>query len=468
MFSPEDYTTIANLLPRLFGLIYFFAIGPFLFQILGLIGSNGILPVAKFLESVKESYPSKCYAYVPTLFWINSSNKALVGVVIIGLLASIVLMLGFYPSLMLILLYLLYLSIVSVGQDFLSFGWEGFLLEATIYVFLISLPPVPTLLSWICINFLLFRFYFKAGAVKLQSRDPNWKNLTALAFHYESQPLPNTIAWYVHKFPMWFHKASTLLMFVAELIVPFGIFGPEVMRTWVFFIFLGLQWTIWVTGNFSYLNHLSVVLSTILLNNQTLSAFINPPHADMQVNPIYAWTVSALAGVFLCLQLIRFWHHFFPNRLFRKWMAMCYPYHIANPYGIFAVMTTERIEIIIEGSEDGFDWKEYAFRYKPSEVDRRPGRISPYQPRIDWQAWFLPFSYFSSEPWFQLFLFHLLKGTPDVVKLLRVNPFKDTPPKYVRAMMYDYRFSTYQEKKETGQWWIRRFVGPYSPVMKLK
>lgn len=462
MFFPEDYTTIAHLLPRLYGLIFLFAFGPFLFQIRGLIGVNGILPASKFLAYVKARYPQKCYSYVPTIFWINSSNKALVGAVLSGVILSIALMFGIYPSLLLILLYLIYLSIVSVGQDFLSFGWEGFLLEGAIYVFLISLTATPTLLSWICLNILLFRFYFKAGLVKLQSGDPHWKDLTALFYHYQSQPLPNAVAWYVHKLPLWFHKTSVIVMFAIELVAPFGIFGSDLMRTGVFAAFFFLQLGIWATGNFSYLNHLSVVLSTILLNNRLLSPFILPPAVELPAYGILEELISAAAGIFILLQLMQTWRqlrlsNIFQNSRFNKWLMMCRFYHIANPYGIFAIMTTRRIEIIIEGSTDGELWKEYAFPYKPSEVARRPRRISPYQPRIDWQAWFLPFDSIPDQ-WFELFLDHLLKGTPEVLKLLRVNPFPDRPPLYVRAIKYEYRFSTMAEKRQTGDWWVRKRI----------
>jgi hypothetical protein len=467
MFFPESYTAIAWFLPKILGLIYFFAFWPFLFQIKGLIGTNGILPADKFLKNIKKHYPIKCYLYVPTLLWINSSNRALLGIVWLGLVCSITLLIGFFESWMLVFLYLIYLSIVTAGQDFLSFGWEGFLLEATVYTFLVSLTATPTLLSWICINFLLFRFYFMAGGVKLLSRDANWRNLTALAYHYQSQPLPNTIAWYVHKFPLWFHKTSTWLMFVIELIIPFGIFGSDAMRLGVFCAFFMLQWTIWITGNFSYLNHLSVALSIILLSNSYLSPFLTASNLGPS-NIIVSGLVSFIAGIFIILQIMRFWQQLYPNKFIGKLLANLSFFHLVNPYGIFAVMTTERIEIIIEGSVDGWEWKEYCFKYKPSEVNRRPRRISPYQPRLDWQAWFLPFRYYTSEAWFQSFLYHLLKGTPDVLNLLRKNPFPDMPPKFIRSVMYEYRFSTWAEKKESGNWWIRRGGELFSPPMKLK
>lgn len=237
MFTPENYTIIANLFPRLLGLIYLAAFSAFIFQIKGLIGIKGILPISEYLGLLKKHYPKKCYRIFPTLFWINSSDSALIAVAITGTLLSLAMVLGLFPTAILFLLYVLYLSIISAGQEFLSFGWEGFLLEITINAFFLSLTSPPNLMVWISINLLLFRFHFQAGAVKIQSRDANWRNLTALAYHYQSQPIPNMIAWYVHKLPLWFHKLSTLLMFIIELIVCFGVFGNETIRIFVFVAF---------------------------------------------------------------------------------------------------------------------------------------------------------------------------------------------------------------------------------------
>lgn len=468
MWNPESYTTAAALLPRLLGFIYFFAFGAFLFQIRGLIGKNGILPITDYLNFFRWRYPTKRIFYIPTLFWLNESDRALMGLTIVGTLLSMVLMLGFYPALCLGLLFFLYLSIVSVGQDFLSFGWESFLLEITFYTFLVSLTPIPNMMAWICLNFLLFRFHIQAGAVKLQSHDPTWRNLTAAGFHYQSQPLPNTWAWYVYKWPEGIHKASTFFMFAVELVIPFGLFLTDEIRAGAGVAFIGMQFIFWLTGNFSYLNHLTAAFSIIAFNNAFLSPLISPP----EVHPTH-WVIeillSVIGAVFFILQVMRFWQHFQPYRyFFDKWLYWLAPFHLVNRYGLFAIMTTKRYEIVIEGSEDGKIWKEYLCRYKPSEITRRPRRISPYQPRIDWQMWFLPFGHFEGEGWFQQFLYHLLKGTPEVLKLLRFNPFPHTPPTYIRALMYDYQFSTRKQKKEKGWWWQRDLLGLYSPVMALK
>ena len=324
---------------------------------------------------------------------------------------------------------------------------------------------------WISLNLVLFRFHFQGGLVKLQSRDPNWRNLTATAYHYQSQPIPNKIAWYVHKFPMWFHQLSTGFMFVIELVIPFAIFGNDFMRLCAFFAFIGLQVAIWATGNFSYLNHLTVVLSSILIANIYLSWlptswFTNIP----EKTPSFPLEIfCSLAGSFLLgLQLIHLWQQIFFYSPFAKLLNVVAPFHIANRYGIFAIMTTTRYEVIFEGSENGVDWKEYSFFYKPSEIERSPRRISPYQPRLDWQAWFLPLgNYYRHEEWFGNFIYHLLKGTPEVLALIRVNPFPKTPPLFLRTLVYEYTFSSVQEKKTLGIWWKRKYIDVFTKPVSL-
>lgn len=468
MWNPETYTIAASLLPRLLGFVYFVAIVPFLFQIKGLLGKNGILPISDFLAYFKTNVPKKRFIYVPSLFWINASDAALIGLAVLGTCISVVLMFGYAPPLCLAGLFIIYLSIVSVGQDFLSFGWESFLLEITFFTFLVSLTPIPTLFAWMNLNFLLFRFFVQAGAVKIQSHDFSWRDFTALAFHYQSQPLPNTWAWYVYKLPINFHKASTIFMFFVELIVPFGLFLTEEIRVAVGIILIGLQVIIWLTGNFSFLNHLTVALCIIAFNNDFLSLFISRPESQ-DGHWFFVYVSTLFGGIFLILQFIRFWNHFKPyQEVFSRFFSWLSLFHLVNRYGLFAIMTKKRYEIVIEGSQDGKTWQEYLCWYKPSEITRRPRRISPFQPRIDWQMWFLPFDDFESATWFHQFLFHLLKGTPEVLKLVRLNPFSDQPPKYIRALMYDYQFSTYEQKKKNGWWWQRELVGQFSPTLTLR
>lgn len=470
MLDTENYSLALALFLRLLGFIYFVVYLPFIFQIKGLLGSKGILPLAQYLDGIREMLGSKkAYYSLPTLFWFNHSNKALLGAVWSALLFSILLMFNICSPLMLLLLYTLHLSILYAGQDFLSFGWEMFLLEITFNAFLLSLTETPNIMIFISLNLLLFRFHFQGGAVKLQSGDVNWRNLSALAYHYQSQPLPNAVAWFVSKLPLWFHKFSTALMFMIELLIPFAIFGTEEMRLVVWISFVGLQLLIWATGNFSYLNHLTVAFSTILLSNMYLSPILGPP-AELSAPPIYlSMLLNIIGTVLVLLQLMNLWNNLFqPVLLFRKILSKLSAFHIVNRYGIFAVMTTKRYEIVVEGSQDEIEWKEYLFKYKPSEINRRPRRISPFQPRLDWQAWFLPFESFSNKTWFQLFLIKLLQGEQDVIALLRYNPFDDKPPRYIRALVYDYEFSDFKTLWQTGNWWKRTYLGPYSPTLQLK
>lgn len=466
MLNVEHYQLSAHLFVRLLGFIYFFAFGAFLFQIQGLLGSNGILPAERFFRLIKQRVRNPYYTF-PSIFWFNCSDKMLMGVILIGTILSLLLIFGVYPPLTIFLLYILYLSIVSVGQDFLSFGWEMFLLEITVNAFFLSLTTVPNPLIWISLNLLLFRFHFQGGAVKYQSRDPNWYNLTGVAYHYQTQPLPNTQAWYFYKLPLWIHKISTAFMLFAEIIIPFFIFATEELRVFAFAILVGLQLFIWFTGNFSYLNHLTVVFCVILLSDKYLPDWFVPKYSETPL--LLEIFLSGIGAILIFLQIINLWNHFFrPNATFRKILYAFQPFHIGNRYGIFAIMTTKRYEIVIEGSDDNLTWKEYLFYYKPSEVNRRPRRISPYQPRIDWQAWFLPFSNYDSEIWLQNFLYHLLKGNPAVLSLIRYNPFSEKPPKFVRVVVYDYVFTDSKTKKELGHWWKRTFIGHYSPTLSLR
>ncbi|MCP5507623.1 MAG: lipase maturation factor family protein [Chlamydiales bacterium] len=467
MFDPESYVLTRELFLRLLGVIYFIIFFPYLFQIRGLLGKEGILPIGKLLPYVYDRLGARAYTTLPSIFWFNCTDTALMAVAFTGTALGVLLACGIYPFVMIFLLYVLYLSIVSTGQDFLSFGWDVFILEITCNAFFLSLTEVPNIFCWISINILVIRFHIQAGAVKLQSRDKNWWNLTALKYHYQTQPLPNTQAWYIHKFPMWFHKLSCLLMFAIELVVPLFAFGPDWMRFAVWGLCVGLQVMIWFTGNFAYLTYLTVALCTVLLSDAYLSPVFGSPLPAEQTSLWLSLPLSAIGITLITLQCLQFWHHFFPTGWIGRLIYALSAFHIVNRYGIFAVMTTKRYEIVIEGSDDGIDWKEYEFKYKPSEVDRRPRRISPYHPRLDWQAWFLPFSSYQEQKWFQNFLYRLLQGKEPVCKLLRHNPFVEQPPRYIRAVAYDYVFTTWLEKQETGNWWKRTLVGNFSPILQL-
>lgn len=467
--DPQYYTIAAELLPRVLGVIYFIVFAPFIFQIKGLFGHNGIQSIDSYLKFIKSRLGNRRFYLIPTLFWINASDAALLALVWTGTALSIFLTFGFCPPLLLLLLYVLHLSLVAAGQDFLSFGWEMFFLEITFNTIFLSLSSPPNPFIWISLNLLLFRFFFQAGVSKIFSRDVNWRNLKAIWYHYQSQPIPNATAWYVHKLPLWFHKTTTAFMFFIELIVPFFIFGTQEMRLITFILFVGLQISIHLTGNFSYLNFLSSAFCVILISDYYWKAIAGLSLSISEASSLPVDILVSIVGIgLLFLQIVSLWNYFMPNRTFYKILDWFHPYHIVNRYGIFAIMTTKRHEIIVEGSDDGVKWEEYLFYHKPSELNRRPRRISPYQPRLDWQAWFLPFTNYHSELWFQNFLVRLLQGSPDVLKLLRHNPFPQKAPRHIRALVYDYEFTSAQEKKETGNWWRRVYIGIYSPTLSLK
>lgn len=465
MYEPDNYLIASKLFIHLLGIIYFFAFGALIPQIRGLIGRNGILPIERYLYHMRLRLGKRCYYYLPSVFWFNASDTALMAVTITGTILSMLLFLGIAPPVILLLVYILYLSIVSTGQDFLSFGWDMFLMEITINAIFLSCTDVPNLFMWISLNFLLFRFHFQAGTVKIQSGDKSWATLTATCYHYQTQPIPNTQAWFFHKLPRWFQKVSCLLVLVVEILIPVATFGNEEIRLGGFICLVSLQFLIWFTGNFSYLNYLTTFFCVILLSDRYLEPIFGPAPTPTETPLLGAIAISCVGCILIALQLIRMWTHFIWNPRFAKILKWISPFHLAHRYGIFAVMTTKRYEVVVEGSNDGKQWKEYTFKYKPSEVTRRPRRISPYQPRIDWQAWFLPFSNFHSEQWFINFLYRLLEGSPQVLKLLRNNPFPNKPPKYIRARLYDYTFTDFETKRKTGQWWNRVLVERYSPTL---
>src|ERR1700733_3597567 len=285
MFSPESHLIIAHLFPRLIGIIYFFALGSLLFQIRGLIGERGILPVRAYLDHFRNRLGTRRFYWVPTVFWWDCSDQALMAVAGLGTFLAVLLAFGIYPFLLLPLLFLIHLSIVSVGQDFLSFGWEMFFLETSCHAFLLSLASIPNSVVWISVCFLIFRFHLQAGTSKLLSREPVWRNLTALFYHYQTQPLPNMMAWYLHKFPLWFHKLSTFMTLLIEIVLPFAIFGPKEFQFAAFLGFFFLQFSIWISGNYSYLNHLTAVLVSLLISDSYLDHFFTLP--DTPPTPWY-------------------------------------------------------------------------------------------------------------------------------------------------------------------------------------
>ena len=478
-----QYVLVRALFARLVGLVYGLAFLSLWGQIDGLIGSGGILPVADYLDNVRMHLGGAAYWRLPTLCWLSASDTVLHLLCGGGFLVAVLIALGIAPAPMLCLAWLFYLSLVVAGQAFLSFQWDILLLETgflAIFFAPLEFKPrkvwtaPPSLLVLWLLRWLLFRLMFSSGLVKLLSRDPSWSEFTALNYHYETQPLPAWTSWYAHQLPEYMQMMSVAAMFSIELVVPFAVFAPRRVRLWACALLLALQVLIGLTGNYGFFNLLTAVLCLVLLDDQALRRL--PVFGNLPVvgpGRIWPrWVLFPIAMIILTLsgmrmgyttQLIADWPA--PLRQFQTWMQ---PFHLASNYGLFAVMTTQRPEIVVEGSDDGQIWRAYEFEWKPGRVDRAPQFIQPHMPRLDWQMWFAALRSYKSYPWYLQFMMRLLQGAPQVLDLLAHNPFPDRAPRYLRARLYQYHFTTWQERRESGIWWRRDEQGLYCPVLSLR
>ena len=464
------------------GCIYLIAFLSLWVQIQGLVGSNGILPAGEYLTAVRQQIGPEGYYLLPTLFWLNPSDAFLHFLCAGGVVLSLALIAGFFPPITLAGLWVFYLSLVTVGQVFLSFQWDVLLLEVGfLAIFFAPLqiretfsraaaPSVPFL--WL-LRWLLFRLMFASGFVKLAS-DEVWRNLTALNFHYETQPLPTWIGWYAHQLPEWLQKISVIGMFAVELVLPFLIFAPRRLRTAGCIGVVGLQLLILLTGNYCFFNLLTIALCLLLIDDVTwrglLSKRFMPNFQSIGQSPHRYWRVcvAVLATLFFILSGIRFSGQLFRDARLPD-IAWIRPLRSVNTYGLFADMTESRPEIIVEGSNDQIIWKTYEFRWKPGELTDAPKWVAPHQPRLDWQMWFAALQgNYQRTPWFPHFMVALLQGKPKVLRLLAENPFPDTPPRYVRATLYDYHFTDIATKRSEGTWWSRERKGIYCPTISLR
>jgi hypothetical protein len=441
------------------GAIYLIAFVSFGVQADGLIGSQGILPVANYLQGMREALGAGAYWYAPTVFWANSSDLALRAAWIAGALLAIVLMLGFFRRVCLIALLILYLSISTAGQDFWSFQWDILLTEVG---FLAIFADGSQARTWL-FRWLLFRLMFMSGLVKLLSGDPTWRDLTAMSYHYETQPLPTPIAWYMFQLPAWFQKLSTVFVFVVELLVPLLIFAPLKLRRIAAALMIGLQVLILLTGNYTFFNLLAIALCVFL--------FADPPPRDAHPETRLHRGVTLALMVFVLttsgLQFLETFRVPLPAAA-QQYLAWISPLRLINSYGLFAVMTTTRPEILVEGSNDGTNWQAYEFRYKPGDVKRAPPWVAPYQPRLDWQMWFAALGSANDNRWFYNFAARLMQGSSPVLGLLERNPFPGSPPHYLRAVVYDYQFTDFAERHRSGAWWRREEKATYLPAISLR
>jgi hypothetical protein len=477
--EPPRYFVARWLFLRLLGVVYLAAFLSLWVQVHGLVGSHGILPVGEYLADVRGVTGAERYALVPTLCWLDPGDPFLDGLCGGGVVLSGLLILGVAPAPVLLLLWAFYLSLTVAGQEFLGYQWDNLLLEAGLLSVFFAPPqlwprldreaPPSPLLVWL-LRWLLFRLAFGSGVAKLLSGDPTWRDLTALSYHYETQPLPTWTSWYGHQLPGWFQALSVLFTFAAELVVPLGFFGPRRWRHLACAGTVALQLLIAATGNFGFFNLLTIVLCVPLLDDDCF-----PARWRARLDPAVPrgrgwprWLLWTFTGVIVVLSVLMF----LPGHYWLRgpgWLTqaarVALSFRSVSPYGLFAVMTTRRPEIIIEGSNDSVTWLAYEFRWKPGDVQRRPAFTGPHLPRLDWQMWFAALQDYQENPWLERFLERLLEGSPDVVDLLAHNPFPEHPPRFVRAVSYDYHFTDAATRAQTGAWWQRERPGLYAPVL---
>jgi predicted DCC family thiol-disulfide oxidoreductase YuxK len=471
--EPPRYDQVSFLFMRLFGLIYLSAFASFGVQAQGLIGSHGILPLAEMVDGIASRLGSERFFLLPMVFWLNDSDFTIAAVCWIGVALSLLLICNVLPRLSLLLLYVLYLSLFLAGQTFTSFQWDTFLLEAGFAALLLSLATTPGV--WL-LRWLIFRFMFMSGVVKLASGDPNWWNLSALSYHFLTQPLPTPFAWYAAQLPPWLLRLAVAGTFIVELVLPFLIFCPRRLRHIAAFGILLLQCCIIVTGNYNWFNLQTMLLCLLLFDDAAIQKVLPRQVArplrvrveNKASRPRVTILVSALALLIVFCSVVEMDARLggSPPAIAQGVDRIVAPLHLTSPYGLFAVMTTARHEIVIEGSNDGVGWREYEFRYKPGDVAGAPHWLIPHQPRLDWQMWFAALTDPQHVYWFPRFLERLLQNEPTVTALLEKNPFPDKPPYYARALYYDYKYADSKDRAE-GLWWQRQLLATYFPPVQL-
>ncbi len=470
-FGAHDYWLSGWLFKRGLALVYLIAFIVALNQFRPLLGEHGLLPVPAYVKQVG-------FREAPSLFHFWPKDSAFVIAAWVGILVSCILLAGFadrydiWVSMVFWFVpWILYLSFVNVGQTFYAFGWESILLEAGFFTIFLGAGGVApqVIIIWI-LRWTLFRVMFGAGLIKLRG-DPCWRDMTCLDYHYETQPIPNTLSWFFHTAPVWTHRAGVWFNHFAELVAPFGYFLPQPVASIAGLVTIVFQALIMASGNLSWLNFLTIILAIPTLDDRLLSKLIPLRVPELRQPQItYRAIVIALAVwvAYLSINPIR-------NMLSpRQVMNTAYnPYHIVGTYGAFGSITRTRYEVIVEGTDEvvltqSTKWREYEFRGKPGDPTRAPPQIAPYHLRLDWLMWFAAMSDYYQHPWFIHFVAKLLQDDRAVLSLLRSNPFPNQAPRYVRAQLYVYHFTTYEERKKTGLWWHREFVDQYFPPVSLQ
>lgn len=449
-------------------------------QVLGLFGAEGVLPIAPRLARAHEALGGALWASRPTLLLATgASDGALVALCAVGELAALALALGVAPGPAALLSALAYVSLVNVGAPFFPLQWDALLIEALWITALLApwralvVPPwratePPAIARW-ALWLLLARLMLASGIVKWIG-DEVWRDLSALSYHYETQPLPGPLSPFMHALPMPAHQLGALFTFFVELPVPFLVFGPRRARHFAAACIALLQIAIALTGNFGFFNLLTASMCVLLVDDAAISSAL-PAAARAHAapgEPRPAWwhvaLPSALATFLIALQLAQLATSLgAPAREpVVDLIERTQPLWLTSSYGLFADMTTERPELVIEGSEDGERWLPYPFRYKPGDPERALPFTGPHLPRLDWMLWFAALGRPEDAPWVGALERALLEGRPPVLALFARDPFEGRRPRYVRVVAWDYRFAPPGGEAT----WIRARPRPWGPVLR--
>ncbi|HTZ12563.1 MAG TPA: lipase maturation factor family protein [Mycobacterium sp.] len=464
-FNAPEYWLGRLILERGIAVVYVFAFVAAARQFRALIGEHGLLPVPLYLAR-------QSFRQTPSIFHFHYSDRFFATVAWLGALVSAAMAVGLAGVLPLwaavllwLLLWVLYLSIVNVGQTWYSFGWESLLLEAGfLAIFLGNDRVAPPLLAMWLARLLLFRLEFGAGLIKLRG-DSCWRDLTALYYHHETQPMPGPLSWFFHHLPKPLHRVEVLGNHFAQLIVPFGLFAPQPVASIAGAIVVVTQLWLVLSGNFAWLNWLTILLGCSVIDVSSAAAVLPVPR-----QPALAAVPPWFAALVIVFSVLTVMMTYYPVRNMisrRQRMNMSFnPYHLVNTYGAFGTIGRTRREVVIEGTDDPevtakTVWKEYEFKGKPGAVRRVPAQWAPYHLRLDWLMWFAAISPHYAYPWLRPFMLRLLQNDPATLRLLRHNPFPESPPRYVRAQLYRYRFTTAAELRRDHAWWDRTLEGSY-------
>ncbi len=468
----NNYELISALFIRLLSLIFLSAFISLSGQIEGLAGSQGILPISYVLEAHLDHWGNMAWWHFPSLFWFNASDSALTAAAYAGCIASLLLFFNFLPRLSLIVILLMYLSLYHAGQIFMNFQWDILLLESGFLS--LFLCKNSRYVIWL-FRWLLFRLRFLSGISKIVSQDPTWLGLTAITYYFEVQPLPNQISWYAHQLPEALLITAAAITLFVEIVVPFMMFLPRRYRFIAAWLTIIMQVLIMLSSNHNWFNLLTLALCLFLFDDQAIRKVLPGNVASWLLHqhlPVkhggrfYKSGMQVLTCVIIFVSSVQMFEMISRNKvdgLIGDLAGSVKRLAIVNKYHVFPTMRTERLELLIYGSLDGLEWKEYSFKYKPGDTAAPPGVVIPHHPRLDWLMWFVTLHpHFM--PWFESFIDALLDGSPAVNNLLVENPFPDAKPNFIRVDLYRYHFTDRETRLKTGQWWHREYLGLFPPL----